>query len=314
MYRYPSFNEAKAQAKHIAKTFNNKPTEAQEIVAYTYNCRDWAELKRKQNTILDCDKHSHSPAFDSLISETERQEFDALVSLHIDAIKTHINPKIHFAGSLLDRVATKSYGKISGLIIKCVLEDSKELNPISGSKLIDLLEFYDDTFSRILCRYKNSSKNTINTHITQSCYRQGFYAYYTFNNSSKLYVLSREWDLDIYIPSDRQVKNSPSICTRKWFVQYMVRYLQLLVQQFRMAGYVGKIRICKVNNASVLNFYNKKTDIFSHEGINNLFQALLKLGGTYVWETDEQGRKYDFGIEILFEINSVKWMVGGFSL
>jgi hypothetical protein len=314
MYIFPSICQAKTRAKHLSRTFNIKLTDAQEIVAYMFKCNDWAELiKKKSDPVIFDSKYDVNS--DYLTTNDELQQFDALVSPHIEIIKRMLTKGTLSPGGLLERITSKSYNKISARIIRSVISDCEEFK-LKGSEFIDTLQSYDDTFNQVLYRARRNHRATINTHIEAEFYRHKFYAYYTFNRN-ELYVLSREWDLDICRPSNTAHKTldekSKSVCSRKWFVDYMIGYLKLLTQQFRMAGYSGIIRICTIKNVSVHSFYARNSDECINGGITRLFEALLDLGGEYAWE-EEDGRKCNLGIEIPFSKKSVEWIIGDTSL
>ena len=316
MYKYPSISEAKAHAKYIARTLNLKLTEAQEVVAYIYSCYDWAELKSKQNCsgniehLIDVDPikyiHTVNP-FRYHKDELEVNELDDLLDTHINTLKQYLNSSNLAPGSLLERLTNKNYSQISGQVVSQVLEDLREdesqgFNAKDSDQIIECIMLCDDTINKVL--YQKESISPINTHLEPKAYRQRFYAYYTFENN-EVYISSREWDLEVFRPSkyEQQFSGellSRSVCSRKWFIDYMIGYVKLIVHQFQMAGYSGKIRICRIQNADVSNFYHNKTDRFSHKGLDKLFTALLELGGSYVWETGTDGFRYNFGIEIPF--------------
>lgn len=329
MYRYPSINEAKAHAKHIARTFNLKLTDAQEILSFTYSCCDWAELKSKQNSLASPEQLTYIDPFTYLRDEAEINELDGLISAHINTIKKHLSSSDLAPGSLLERLANRNYSQVSGQVVSQVLETFRDyeeykasdgyqgFNSSDNEQIINDLMLSDDTINKVLHRKESSRSRTVNTHLEPKAYRQRFYAYYTFKDND-VHITSREWDLEVFRPTNNEDKLSVeqlhSVCSRKWFTDYMIGYLKLLIQQFRMAGYSGKVRICKIQNASVLTFYHNKTDDYSNNGIDKLFEALLELGGTYAWDTDKKGRKYNLGIEITFGKDCYQWMIGESSL
>lgn len=304
MSKLPSRREAKTHASHIAHTFNLKLTEAQEIVSYIYNCSDWAELVKNEN--LENTKGNYC----FLSSKSELDKFDEYVSPHIYSIKAYIENGHYIQGSLLERVAFKDYRKIPNHIITGIVEN---YGNVESSELIDMLGYSDETFNSILHRKQSSLNSNINANLVSVYYGQSFYAYYTFNKNN-LYVLSREWDLHIFRPSDSTdatlTDNIHSVCSRKWYVNYMIGYLKQLVQQFRLGGYSGKVRICRIQNSYVSSFFFDKPDKYSNGYIDGLFEALLDLGGVFAWDTDSQGNKIDIGIEIPFNASSIQWMIG----
>lgn len=321
MPKYPSIRESKTHAKHLSRTFNLKLTEAQEIVSYMYACDDWGGLMRKENTIINPKRHFLDTSYLYLPSESELRKFDAFVSSHIEAIEKHLGKEIYVSGSLLEKVASKHYNKISGKIIKSAINEWEEYESddkkLDSSELIDSLGHLDDTFNKVLHSKNKSQIYALNTHLEPQCYGQKLYAHYRFKKQ-ELNIVSREWDFQIFRPTNTKNKITKeyvqSVCNRKWFINYMVGYLKLITQQFRMAGYSGNIRICKIQNASVYNFYKNQRGEYSHSGIEKLFEALLSLGGKYAWDTSSSGCKIDFGIEIPFKRESCQWMLGECSL
>ena len=105
-----------------------------------------------------------------------------------------------------------------------------------------------------------------------------------------------------------------SACSRKWFVSYMVGYLKLIAQDFRMAGYNGSFRIHKVQDYCVTDYFHRRTNEYEHSGIGKLFRELLNLGGKFIWEVDSKGNKNNVAIEIPFREHCNQWMIGESSL
>ncbi|ENP0823217.1 hypothetical protein ACCI36_000317 [Vibrio parahaemolyticus] len=313
MYRYPTVREAKTHAKHLSRTFNLKRSEAQEITAYWFNCYDWGDLLEKSGSKVTTGEVGAEIPFNNILGQNKVDEFKDLVLPHIDAIKKYFNKNIHVHGSILHKILEAKFNQIPGNVIDAVLhimnehEDSK---PWGSSDLISELEFIDDTVSRILSVKENRAKfQSYNGHIASDMYGFSFYAYFRFCGK-KVDITVREFDLNMCRPSRDGNSDCLSICDRGWFGKYFISYLKLIIQQLRSIGYTGTVRVCTIQNVRALDFYHKREGYTHHDAVYDVFKELLSMGGNFAWNTDDDGRKWDLGVELPFEISTSQWMLG----
>lgn len=300
MYRYPTIREAKTHAKHLARTLNLKITQAQEIVAYQFGCNQWSELINKQGVEASSESTRYREVFDHLAGQDKLEQFKSFIEPHLFAIRHHVDKKTHTDNCTLRKIVDSKYHQISGSLIQQILADISEQPTMPTPELIDSLEFYDDTVSKIVAYVKNGISNT---HLEPTLFGISLYAYYRFSGKN-VEIISREYDLKIYRPS-KSGTNSLSVCSRSWFKKYMINNLRLIIQQLRTLGYEGTIRICTINNVSVSNYYRGVEGRFHHDSIYELFSELLDMGGRFSWTTDTGGNKGDIGIEIPFRRNGM---------
>ncbi|WP_318464702.1 hypothetical protein [Photobacterium leiognathi] len=312
MYRYPTVREAKTHAKHLSRTFDLKRSEAQEITAYWFNCYDWCDLLEKSGSKISIEEVDVETPFINILGQSKVDEFKSLVLPHIDAIKKHFNKNIHVHGCILHKILEAKFNQISGDVIDAVLHtmnEHEECKPWSSSELISELEFRDDTVSRILSGKSRAKFQLYNGHIEPALYGFSFYAYYRFIGK-KVDITVREFDLNMCRPSRYGDSDCLSICDRGWFGKYFIAYLRLIIQQLRSIGYTGTVRICTIQNVKALDFYHKKEGHTHHDAVFDVFKDLLAMGGYFAWNTDEDGRKLDLGVELPFEISTSQWMLG----
>lgn len=139
--------------------------------------------------------------------------------------------------------------------MSAVIHECEDFHPTTVKEIIELLEFYDETVSRVLAGHHKQIP-TNNPRLEPWVFGVRFYAYYHFNGK-QVTILSREWDLDIhdaYLPHacDR-------VFSRPWFQDYMIGYLAYLVKQFIGLGYDGTVKICCINNYSALDYHQKSS-------------------------------------------------------
>lgn len=312
MYKYPTVREAKTHAKHLSRTFDLKRSEAQEITAYWFNCYDWGDLLKKSGSKISIEDMGNKTSFINILGQGKVDEFKNLVHPHIDAIKKHFNKNIHVPGCILHKILEEKFNQISGDIISSILytiDENKECEQWGSSELIEELEFRDDTVSRILSGQYQAKLELYNSHIKPAMYGFSFYAYYRFNGR-KVDITVREFDLNICRPSRECKHNSLSICDRGWFGKYLIAYLKLIIQQLRNIGYTGTVRICTIQNVQVLDFYYKREGSIHHDAVYDVFKELLRMGGDFAWNTGDDGREWDLGVELPFEKNTLQWMLG----
>lgn len=315
MYRYPSVREAKTHAKHLSRTFDLKRSEAQEITAYQFDCYDWSDLLTKACCEASSADVETEISFINLLGQSRVDEFKALVLPHIDAIKKHFNKDIHVHGCILHKILEGKFNQISGDAIDGVLYTMNEpsedgvIEAWSSEDLISELEFRDDTVSRILSDKSTAKFQPQNGHIEPSLYGFSFYAYYLFNGK-KVNITVREFDLDICRPSKDGKLDCLSICDRSWFGKYFIAYLRLIIQQLRSVGYSGTVRIRTIQNVQALDLYHNRKGHTHHDAVYSVFKELLSMGGEFNWNTDDDGRKWDLGVELPFELNPPQWMLG----
>lgn len=312
MYRYPSVREAKTHAKHLSRTFDLKRSEAQEITAYRFNCYDWSDLLEKSGSKVATEEARAEIPFINILGQSKVDEFKDLVLPHIDAIKMHFNKNIHVHGCILHKILEAKFNQISGKVIDGVLHamnEHEECKPWGSSELISELEFRDDTVSRILS-WKDSAKlQSYNGHLEPAMYGFSFYAYYRFSGK-KVDITAREFDLYMCRPSRDGDSDCLSICDRAWFGKYFISYLKLIIQQLRSIGYTGVVRVCTIQNVQALDFYHKREGRTHHDAVYDVFKELLSMGGYFAWDTGDDGKKWDLGVELPFEISTSQWMLG----
>lgn len=313
MYRYPSAREAKTHAKHLSRTFDLKRSEAQEITAYQFDCYDWSDLLTKASCKVEDVKSETS--FFNILGQSKVDEFKDLVLPHIDAIKKHFNKDIHVHGCILHKILEGKFSQISGDAIEGVLYTMNEpgengvVEPWGSEDLISELEFRDDTVSRILSSKSTAKFQPQNGHIEPALYGFSLYAYYRFNGK-KVDITVREFDLDICRPSKNREVDCISICDRSWFGKYFIAYLRLIIQQLRSTGYSGTVRVCTIQNVQAQDLYYDRKGHTHHDAVNDVFKELLSMGGSFAWNTDDDGRKWNLGVELPFELNPSQWMLG----
>lgn len=294
MEQLPTFPDAKAHAKYLSKTLSIPLTQAQDAVALRYNCNDWSELKTICGQLTD-----RYISFYGYASAADKLAFHDLLSPYQDELAQYLKPELHSQDSLLYRAAKQQWSRISKNIMSSVAYEMAETPDNSLKNIISLLDFYDDSISRVLTLFekRHHSKMSINPWLEPWVFGLRFYAYYHFQDNT-VTILSREWDLDIhdaYVipPEDR-------VFTRPWFPTYMIGYLSYLSKQFIALGYDGSIKICRVNNYRVQDYMKGKSEPHNRTGIYRLYSALLKKGGQPQWSVSKDGHEHDFGIAIPF--------------
>lgn len=312
MYRYPTVREAKTHAKHLSRAFDLKRAEAQEITAYWFNCYDWGDLLEKSGSKIAKEEVRAEIPFINILGQSKVDEFKDLVLPHIDAIKKHFNKNIHVHGCILHKILEEKFNQIPGNVIASILHEmneDKEYKPWDSSELISKLEFMDDTVSRILAGKDRAKFQPHNGHIEPAMYGFSFYAYYRFSGK-KVAITVREFDLSMCRPSRDGNSDCLSICDRGWFGKYFIAYLKLIIQQLRSIGYTGTVRVCTIQNVQALDFYHERKGHIHHDAVYDVFKVLLSMGGDFAWNTDDNGGKWDLGIELPFEISAPQWMLG----
>lgn len=319
MFTFPTLNQAKAHSKYLSQVIGIKRTHAQEIVAFIHKQNTWAELvmlcKDLGGTLLS--DNSHFPTL--YCSQETIARFDSVISKYRKAIDDIIavSPKVH--DSLLTRISNKDYHRISGSIVGSLLDEIEGYESYRSStaeNVLFCLNFWDDSVFKAI--YNRNTKCN-NPTLSPEFLPQHFYAYYNFKGKS-VDISCREWDLNLERPSKLKRSSNAvdersfqeSICTRKWFKPYMIGYLKMICQHFRMAGFSGNIRIHKILNYSANNHKTGIRDDYYHDEIAGLFDALIKLGGRYVREKGAGGELLDIDcLEISFFADGTnQWMIG----
>jgi hypothetical protein len=113
-----------------------------------------------------------------------------------------------------------------------------------------------------------------NPWLNNGTYQQNFYAYYYFDNTEVL-IKVREWDAGIEIPNSKT-----SIVNKKWFVDYMVGYVNMLAKEFVTLGYQPTFEFFKIQNVFLPNLTSEFEDKnHPKHGIHSLVKKLLALNG-----------------------------------
>ncbi|MEZ2759575.1 hypothetical protein ACBQ54_17905 [Providencia vermicola] len=291
MKQLPTRAEAKAHAKYLSRSLNINLSYAQDVVALRYNCHDWSEL----STVFGQFSDKYMSCY-GLASPEEKRAFSQLLAPYTAELQNAVHPDRHVPESLMRKIAEGHIPRVSGKVMSAVIRECEDSPPTTVEDIIDLLEFYDETASRVLVgQHRQIASN--NPWLEPWVFGLRFYAYYHFKGKT-VTILSREWDLDIhdaYLPHVRD-----RVFSRPWFQAYMVGYLAYLVKQFIGLGYDGTIKICCVNNYSALDYHEKKAAPYGRVGIHHLYRALLDCGGEYKWSLSQSGHKHDFGIELPF--------------
>ncbi|UBO74380.1 hypothetical protein [Aeromonas rivuli] len=289
MSRYPTCVESRAHAKFISKTLDISLSYAQDVVALRYNCESWACLAHRFGT--QADKYF---AFYGLVNTADRDNFKNIISPYSQELKSHFNPERHVKESLIGKIVEGKISRISGYIISQFNQAINESETLSAERIISLLEYYDDSASHVLTSFiRQGNPSIINLHIEPWVFGQHFYSYYYFKNKT-VKIVSREWDLEIETITSRKISAKP------WFKQYMLGFLTNIARQFISLGFDGAIKICRINNFDVIDFQNGKITPYHCAGICELFSSLRNLGGKGQWSINDNGVRYDYGIEIPF--------------
>lgn len=252
-----------------------------------YGQPDWASLKSVANKTIP--KHEYlaldTDVMDALEYTPIKPQFEMFVKLvepHSNKLKKHIQQNTTGVGSILKSVADREFHNIPGHYIHDFFHEF-EGDKISFERLLSTLTLMDDSTHRFIkCMDKPYYK--LNTHLEPKVFRQSFYAYFTFNKSN-VEILSREWDIGIARPTlsshkvrltlEEQITNSQLVTNRPWFVEYMISYLRILVNDFCSHGYSGTITITKIMNYPISAYVLNIPHINETEGLKRLYDKLL---------------------------------------
>ena len=291
MKQLPTCAEAKAHAKYLSRSLNINLSYARDAVALRYNYHNWSELSTVFGQLSDKYMSCYG-----LASHEEKRVFSQLLTPYIAELQNAIHPDRHVPESLIRKIAEGHISRVSGKVMSAVIRECEDFPPTTVKDIIELLEFYDETASRVLAGHHRQIP-TNNPLLKPWVFGVRFYAYYHFNGK-QVTILSREWDLDIhdaYLPHacDR-------VFSRPWFHDYMIGYLAYLVKQFIGLGYDGTVKICCINNYSAQDYHQKKAAPYGRVGLNHLYRELLNRGGEEKWSFSQNGHKHDFGIDLPF--------------
>ncbi|EPA7561723.1 hypothetical protein ACQ5DV_000149 [Salmonella enterica subsp. enterica] len=194
MKQLPTCAEAKAHAKYLSRSLNINLSYARDAVALRYNCHNWSELSTVFGQLSD--KYM---SFYGLASHEEKRVFSQLLAPYIAELQNAIHPDRHVPESLIRKIAEGHISRVSGKVMSAVIRECEDFPPTTVKDIIELLEFYDETVSRVLAgHHKQIPIN--NPWLEPWVFGVRFYAYYHFNGK-QVTILSREWDLDIHVPT-----------------------------------------------------------------------------------------------------------------
>lgn len=145
MKQLPTCAEAKAHAKYLSRSLNINLSYARDAVALRYNCHNWSELSTVFGQLSD--KYM---SFYGLASHEEKRVFSQLLAPYIAELQNAIHPDRHVPESLIRKIAEGHISRVSGKVMSAVIHECEDFHPTTVKEIIELLEFYDETVSRVL--------------------------------------------------------------------------------------------------------------------------------------------------------------------
>ena len=245
-------------AKHIKNQFSIPFCHAETIVAKMHDCFDWAELVNK---ISDKESAIELTRKSFLASKFLLSKFEFYLDPYVEEIKSFIEEKeyISVLGSNLEKISNRNFSYFSSdemcFILDAVFEDLSKDRIENIQKIVSCLVFLDNTLTNSLKR-KGNLVSQID--ISSSHYGHRFYGHCVLDNK-KLHINCTEWDLLIESPRFKPLKERDiyNVCSEKWFLDYMIGFINILIIQYKSIGYSGVISIYKVMNTNVIGWQKK---------------------------------------------------------
>lgn len=292
----PPLSVHKLHATKLQKNLGLRRGTACTIVAHISGCLDWPQLREKCGKPFD-PPSSHIPMY--FLEPSVIDKFWRLVDKYEVELEKAYNPSIHLPDNLLAFVVNKKVNAVGHDQIDKVLWEFDEKSGTS-ERFVGQICCADNTAYKVLKseikEWKLETSDYVkNPWLNNGTYQQNFYAYYYFDNT-KVLIKVREWDTGIKIPNSKT-----SIVNKKWFVDYMVGYINMLAQEFVSLGYQPTFEFFKIQNVFLPNLTSEfKDKNHPKHGIHSLVEKLLAINGQEVGGVPYSKITEDKGIKVSF--------------
>jgi hypothetical protein len=303
IYENLSLHDVKIHAKLLSKKLSLPLGHAQEIVAFRYKCDNWSQLK---NCFSNDNFVFLAKRFD-VMSLTDKQSVIDFLTPHIGALKKSKNISLQFKDSLLCKVVENRWSAIQASTLSSIPEEEFPFGNLSESLTFHITEnleehinFYDDS----ICIYLQKDGYS-NLWLNSDFYFQNIYGR-NFKKENRVYFDIGEWDHTVINPASTLEKGtqeySYAVFERPWFISAHINYLKLLSKQFLSLGVQVTFRIQHIKNANLWACYTEKKS-YQHyaEGLLKMIDRLIIEGGVFVFDIDENGKKYHHGLQVSFD-------------
>tara|TARA_R110002126_G_scaffold88837_1_gene212674 strand:+ start:19805 stop:20611 length:807 start_codon:yes stop_codon:yes gene_type:complete len=263
-------------------------------------CHNWQQLRNKCGKPFE-PTSSLIPLY--FLEKSIIEKFWRLVDKYRTELESVYNPSIHLPDSLLAFVVDKKMHAVAhDQIDKILWEFNEETD--TPERFVGLICCSDCTAFKVLkCQRKDweleSSQYIKNPWLNNATYQQNFYAYYYFDNT-RVHIKVREWDTGVEVPDSKV-----SVVNKRWFVDYMVGYVNMLSKEFVTLGYQSTFEFFKIQNVFLPNLTSEfKDKNHPKHGIHSLVEKLLAISGQevggvpYSKITEDRGIKVSFTKEI----------------
>ena len=297
---FPPISVHKLHATKLQKNLGLKRGIACSIVAHINGCQNWQQLRDKCGKPFDA-YASAIPMY--FLEPAVINKFWKLVDKYQAELERVYDPSIHLPDSLLAFVINKKAYAVGHDQVDKILWEFDEKSGTSKGFVKQICCADNTAYRALKSETKDweleASEYVKNPWLNNATYQQNFYAYYYFD-CTKVLIKVREWDTGIEIPNSKT-----SVVNKKWFVDYMVGYVNMLAKEFSSLGYQPTFEFFKIQNIFLPNLTSEcKDKNHPKHGIHRLVEKLLALNGQdtmvvpYSQITEDRGIKVSFTKEM----------------
>ncbi|MGE6436387.1 hypothetical protein [Shewanella baltica] len=268
---FPPLYKINQHAKFLSKNLPVTLCQAQEMVAYYQHCNSWVELKNSiKNGHGLRGRHTEKATGICHLKASEfRRKLLALLNSDWNSNIEHLHNT-----SLIEQTISHSiYNKKLDWLLDeevchlyyCLYDED---NDTPHSNLLEMLYYYDNNFLNLFHNFKESM---IGRHFYDYRYGLRLFCHKNKHDGHVLYII-REFDTYFYPPCNDYTKKIHF--RSQWLVNYVVGYINRLIEILSNDGQSGEIVLHRVNNEDCIS----SNSINSSQGILEISNRLQKQG------------------------------------
>jgi hypothetical protein len=244
-HHFPPLHKIKQHVKFLSKNLPVTLCQAQEMVAYFQHCNNWSELKdsvehgmRLQKGYRDPEIgvcHMEASNLRRKLSDLLRSDWDSgIESLSkLPLIKQTISHSIY--NNRLDWLSDE---EVSHLYYH--LYEDNEDSP--RHNLPHVLSGYDNNFLNL---FHNCKTLAFGRHFYDHQYGLKLFCYKEHEDGKLTYIIR---EFDSYLRPPNKIYTKSDFVNRPWFVNYVVGYINNLIEILTSHGQCGELILYKVQN------------------------------------------------------------------
>ncbi len=283
-FTYPTLKTLKKQALFLSKNLPVTHCQAQEMIAYDYNCKSWHYLK--ECTYSPSYYNGHTIRLDRVEIEDMRAELASLPSSEWDECVSKLHRLTLIPYTISHSIAQRRLEWLLDDEIFSLYETVYEGANTPNNSLHKAVRSKDNNILTHIQKLRTLKRDVYNLWIDDHRYGISYYLYiYLKGSQVKLHI--RELDTR-YTGRDRHAKYNiqsgsfTNIFSTHWFSGYIEGFVNNLVSALTSSGLHGSLTLNNVNDVNTVNFHSRDyaPDGYNFSGMDQLIRNLRQRGAT----------------------------------